>query len=847
MPKGHRIRNEEGPSRVFSSFTPLSEQPCSRNDASLSTTLLESGGWKSTLSNFFRRGDEPLPTPSMIDTTTRCNSPSSGSNNKNNNNSSIGNHNDNNSTSRAVARARVGILGDAGSGRTSLASAAAKVADRCGSASDFQSLSSGSFVTYIYQSSVSRRKEFLEMSVVDSGPVPLRGGTARHVLPGCDTIVIAFALTGIKQKYPDTRKLFTFMGKNEGNKEDSSTVLVHAGDQTLLYDLFATIAARISPGGRCPNIILVGTHKDLLTDQTTGAVEVLLKEVRSICNKFLASFRKSLVLNSLFAVNTVDGSCVSENREGPTTMAGMWSFICDVTLKEILSRHSSRISHQASCSDSFWRPHRSPLYAVAPSETCNSNEDELSSKWNDTNDNSSSSHPCSVMKVPVNSRIDAANSKLLGLITRAKAEKKVLFAYRNILWRLLYSSVMVGRRQLTLILEKLQNAGEVVLIRHHPDVLPIRDVCICFHPHLLERAQATVFLYASYANNHSEAHGNLLKDVNLERCGECDPNHDVSRGIFSHRLLLELSPRLKLACFSTKEVETFAMLLLLSDTAILRRSFLSAAMNTGNTSTTSTVTMEGKFNGVYTPNTDCPDFPVTICSSGKRNKEDDFETVSELPCGAPTQRCLMVEYLVPSLIRNRCPHEVIECVRHFAATTCGAKDEQQNNVMSRVLMLHHCPQDFFPMLTSRLHRYMVPSVPIFSETLWLGSLTPAGTPLPLLRACVCHTRDESMDNAVKEGGQISGVSLLEFHAFSDVGYLPLVLLLDDITREAARLIRHEFPGMLTEALPSNVPLSGRRLGGNPLLASLTTTSEMGSFTGMTTLRKLDTLFHSFNS
>ncbi|RNF20851.1 uncharacterized protein Tco025E_03581 [Trypanosoma conorhini] len=746
----------------------------------------------------------------------------------------------------------VGVLGESGSGRTSLASAAARAALRCGSASDFHSLSSGSSVTYIYQPSVSKRRECLQVRVVDSGPVPLRGGTADRVLPRCDTVVVAFSLTGIKQKRSGAQSNFAFMGKCRGGCESSSLTLIHSGDRALLHDLFATIAARVSPGGRSPNIILVGTRKDLLTDQSTGAVELLLKELRSICTGLLASFRQpALVVNALFAASALDGSCVAENRGGPATLAEMWSFICDVTLKDAVSRHSLRTAAPPLPSNErFWRAFRLAPFSRAPSETSTSQGAEASTSWrgahdkdNDHNgDDNNPSSSRSVVDAPRPLHMDVVNAKLLRLIARAKAKENIIFIYRNSLMRLIYSSAVVSRKQVTLILEQLQLAGEVVLFRHPSEVVPSRDVCVCLHPQFIARAQATVFLYANYANNCSEAHGKLLKDVSLERCGECDPNQDVSRGTFPYLLLLELSPRLKLPRSLAKEMETFAMLLLLSGTALLRHASAAKETNTGDASTGYMVATERKTDAARVASVHSSFSHATMGSSGSRSPASESETGPADFAVPPTQQRRLVEYVVPSLIRKRCPDEVLECVRYFSATAGEATDEQQTFMLSRVVLLRHCPPDFFPLLTSRLHRYLVPYVPIFSDALWLGGLAPAGPPHPLLRMCVCCTHAGAADAPAEAGDPNLGVSHLEFHAYSDVGHLPLALFVDGITRNVSSLLLREFPGVCTEALPNNTPLQGRPSSGSCLPAALVERGEIDFFTGLTALKKLDALF-----
>ncbi|RNF08391.1 hypothetical protein TraAM80_02851 [Trypanosoma rangeli] len=838
MQQEHLCCDEENPPRASSSSTLQGERRCSHSDEGDGGAPSEGGRRTLTQFSFFRWGKAP----SVSDSGGHHNGASderggkdSGSNDS--------------STAKAVVYGCVGMLGESGSGLTSLAAAAAKVASRCGSAFDFHSFSSGSCVTYIYRPSVSKLKECLQVSVVDSGTVPLRGGMATRVLPRCDTVIITFALTGIKQRHSDAKNIFAFMGKHGGGNESSSLVLVHSGDRTILHDVFAMIAARVSPRGRCPNIILVGTHKDLLTDQSTGAMDLLFKELRSICTSILASFQQPLLLHSLFAVSTLDGSCAAENRGGPTTVSGLWNFICDATLKDLVSRHSRRATLQVPHNKPFWHVFRFSSFATAPPHTCSLQDAEVSSGRKDTHDNNDEdgdnpSSSCSLVHAPMHMCSGAVSAILIRFIASAKANNNVIFIYRSTFRRLLYSSAMISKKEVTFILEQLQLAGEIVLFRYPSEVVPSRDVCICLHPQFIQRAQATVFLYANYANNRSVTHGKLLKDVNLERCGECDPNHDVSRGIFPYLLLLELSPRLKIPR-PLKEMEIFAMLLLLSGTAFLRPSPVARLTNKRDTSTSHMTTTEERSDTAVSSASGCYSLSrTTIGSPGNKSSESESETVPADCLGPLPPQHRLVEYVIPSLISMRCPDELLECVRYFSAKASKVTAEQESLTMSRVVVLRHCPPDFFPMLTSRLHRYMVPNVPVFSETLWLGGLASAGQTHHLLRMCICHRGPESAAAPAEAGYPNCGISFLEFHAHSDVGLLPLLLFLDDITHKVSTLIAHEFPGMFTQALPTTTPLSEKVWRGSCLPASLVARSGIASFTDMTPLEKLDALFHS---
>ncbi|KEG15227.1 hypothetical protein DQ04_00141150 [Trypanosoma grayi] len=833
-------RNEEDLSLLSSSSTLRDERPCMQSDGGSGAPSFATAWSPNSLSGFFRRGGAA---PSFF--FTREAQLSGSANGDDDDDGGVGGggggggDGSNNGSSKSPVSACVVVVGDSCSGRTTIAATAAKAASRLRSAMDYHFASSGSSMTYAYRSSVSKRKECLLLNVVDGGPLPLRGGASRRFLPRCDAIIVTFALTGIKQKRPGAKKFLSLIGSSRSGKE-GPPVIIHPKDIALLYDLLSMVVARVTPGVCSPKIILVGTHKDLLTDQSPSSVELLLKELRSICSGFLDTFQKAPVLNSLFAVSTLDGSCIPENRGGPNTVAAMWNFICDVALKEAATRGNS-MQTQIEFNRPFFQDSFSSFTGVVRNAP-DMGDERVSARWGMPHDSKDTLSGKSTNVSPsADSLMDRVHAKLLRLIFHVKAERKTVFIYLNVLWRLMYSLGFPSKKHFLTVLQQLQLAGELVLFHQRPNGLSTQNVCICLQPHLIERVQATVFLYASYVNYRCEEHGRLLTDVNLEACGRCDRNRDVSRGVFPQKLLLELARRLKLACSPSEAAVTFGMLLLLSDTAFMRRCRVQSLMSVAAIpSFISPPTEDGLGSSSALP-VNYVDPSMTGGSS--ENLNNGLERSPLLPYVPLRGEGSSMEYVVPSLIRVKCPGEVINCVRRLVSASRSVREGRWGHSMPRLLALRGCPPDFFPMLTNRLHRYLEPSSPIFSQSLWLSAAASAGQPAPFLRMFICLTNDE-WTNCAADDCPEGGVSLLELNAFSEVGYLPLMLFVDDITRRVAALVRHEFPGMLTWTL-SNIPKSKSSLSSD---GAYTTgvLKGMEKLSEVVTVRDLDSFFHSLD-
>jgi GTPase SAR1 family protein len=91
---------------------------------------------------------------------------------------------------------------------------------------------------------------------------------------------------------------------------------------------------------KAPNsvIAIVGTHKDVLPDQSRKAIEIILQKVHGIFSAYIDTLRSAKVSDTLFICSTFsvsckDRSCVSENRGGPSTIKEMFEFLAEVCYK----------------------------------------------------------------------------------------------------------------------------------------------------------------------------------------------------------------------------------------------------------------------------------------------------------------------------------------------------------------------------------------------------------------------------------------------------------------------------------------------------------------------------------
>ncbi|ORC90306.1 uncharacterized protein TM35_000081040 [Trypanosoma theileri] len=747
----------------------------------------------------------------------------------------------------SVMSARVLVLGDVCSGRTSVALAAAKAGTRLHLTSDYRSIFAGSCLTYLYRSSVARRKECLYVSVVDTGSVPRNSGVSHRFLPFCDTVVITFSLTGIKQNFKVSKSVFPFWGSSKGKSSNSTglPVFVHDNDRTLLHDLLSMVGAHFAHSGEVPRIILIGTFKDLLTYGSPDDVEVLLKELRSICNDYLSLLQQRLFVSAVFAVNALQGSCISENRGGPNTLSGMWSFIYDLTLKDMMLRQPFISNSSQSFFNEFrWRSHSS-MFSRLMYDSFSLPDEEVIEKLKSIQE-SKDGTGCNNSQVvsSVDPLLDCINIKIFKLIFRTKAERKIVFIKLNTLFRLMYSHGLQRKRYLRLTLQQLHNIGEIVLFRYHHESLASQDACICIHPHYINLAQGTIFLYSSYITNHSEKYRKLLTTgIDLQECLRCDPQNNVSRGIFSRSLLFKLASSLEIGRSSIEAADMLTMLLILSDTAFLRHCRRFSLTSKKSTSVSFSSSNED-IPIVHVSSYNLPDPSTSVISS------ENSLTISENPSMMHSATPMVreegsVEYVIPSLIRMKCPREVIHCVRRLASSFSGTNREKNNYIISRILAIRACPPAFFPKLIIRLHRYIDISSPIFSQALWLSALTPSGEASPFLHIFIYHSSsDECIENSVDEREDYSGaVSFLEFYAFSNVGYLPLLLFLDDITRHVASLVRHEFPGMSTWAT-SGVKVNEKHSVGDSMYTG--TMRGMEKLSEVNTMWDLDNFLHSLD-
>ena len=220
--------------------------------------------------------------------------------------------------SGVLSRYRIQLIGDAGSGKTSLKQCVINpVASLMKTLPDTTpSIACSSSVYY----HTTNRAERVEMTVVDGGPIQLAFGLTLYFRSG-GMFVLCINLSTVKQ----------------GKKKSVNDVFVH--DQ-LMLSIRKHVAAVTCTAPQSP-IVLVGTHMDMLSDTSVSAIERVLAKLHNIVTEELEKLHSCsedgyLVaprLVACYAVSCMTSSCISENRGGPSTIQEMWSFVCDVAVK----------------------------------------------------------------------------------------------------------------------------------------------------------------------------------------------------------------------------------------------------------------------------------------------------------------------------------------------------------------------------------------------------------------------------------------------------------------------------------------------------------------------------------
>lgn len=163
---------------------------------------------------------------------------------------------------RRCFTAKVVIVGDSGSGKTTF--------KQCFTSSVLKtlpevppSMSSGS--STFYYKSQNLKKDRLNVTVVESGPLALATGLPQTLFHTGALYIVIMSLTGVKQR-GGTKRLFS---------STNHTVIIHDQDKVLIQRYVQSIAATSAMS----SIVLVGTHKDQLSDTSKEAMDVVLAEL----------------------------------------------------------------------------------------------------------------------------------------------------------------------------------------------------------------------------------------------------------------------------------------------------------------------------------------------------------------------------------------------------------------------------------------------------------------------------------------------------------------------------------------------------------------------------------------
>lgn len=224
-------------------------------------------------------------------------------------------------------RARVVLVGEQGSGKTSFkACFTSSVLKSLPEVS--QSMMSSNSTFYFKADSTNRQKHRqLDVTVVDSGPLPLTAGVTNFYGNGT-LYIMTLSLAGVKQKAPP-KSLNPF-----GPKQVAEPIIFE-GDRRLIKSHLQTIAS-IAPKNSA--FVLIGTFMDVLSDSSQAAVEAIIVALRKVVLDELANECYNIMFRGCFAISCVDHKVISDLRPtGPKYISDLWAMLCETMMKDALS------------------------------------------------------------------------------------------------------------------------------------------------------------------------------------------------------------------------------------------------------------------------------------------------------------------------------------------------------------------------------------------------------------------------------------------------------------------------------------------------------------------------------
>lgn len=486
------------------------------------------------------------------------------------------------------------LLGDGGSGRTTLAQGIAAVADAriafFGSSSEAKGNGSSLVYSFVSPTPMSEMAAFFESDIMvqDLGPGAPCCHDVQAALPYVDVVMIVMSLVRVKQRRTRAAVEPSFLARLLGRTEVNE-VLVHQNDIEALNSLLSVLRSGRSDSDGAPlQLLFVGTFQDTLTDSSVLATVDVLRELQQIAESLTSGWPTPPTWRGFYAVDQRRGTGVSVQSNvvtGHTTrVQDIWEWVCRLCVERRVGTVADWMANMAALYDIHLRVPQQPQ-----SERQWSFRTLGESKQQQGEEGTQDSPPSASLAVNPRAiesllRRPDVLARTMHVIRVAKAEGTLFFVRVDHLWRLLYGAGLEDKEELYIILRLLERTGEVRLLCRPPPSPLLRHLhqghrlvrekcatdCLCLDPALLQRASAAVYLYHCYLTGQGttpEAGRLLRKSVDLDACELADPHCFAARGVFSRPLLHHLSSHLRQRTGSVDSEQLLRTLLILADLA----------------------------------------------------------------------------------------------------------------------------------------------------------------------------------------------------------------------------------------------------------------------------------------
>lgn len=748
---------------------------------------------------------------------------------------------------RKSFRCKLTLFGESGSGKTTF--------QRCVTQSVLRTLPdvtpsiSSSSSLYYYRSTT--RREKLDMLLVDAGPDPLATlWGLGSVIEQSNCFALVLSLAGVKQR---TSKKFLSFG-------NEPSAIVHARDKAMIRAHVAAICATmdIVSSQRPPRLVVIGTHKDFLTDQSREAVETVLREVNRVVAEVLQEFPMPPQSIGCFAISCQDHTCVPENRGGPRSISELWNFLCDICLKDAtLGRSKALVGEppirweELSEKMSFEGPEDSGgssspllpspggfLWLFTRSVGADSNDVDQPPRMVPSSSRASSPIPITVR----NAELSSITDRVVTFVRRAKTELNFVVVHTRALRQVAFSLGVFSQDHFDAIMRMLSRDGEILLLDHQPHHVGGREDSVVLWPHLAHRAVAALAKYHStsghwIATSLGGTHNpSSIPGVDTEECRKADlERRSLTHGIFSPGLIVALSRSLPQTRRPVVErAETFALLLLLSDYVFQRRcrvastkpvtpqcaaplplSHQDQAITPQRTPTTSHPPVEVD---------DVDVFPLKSPPVTSRNASIIIPTMGSTDgCGEflDSATCIRwgVEYVAPSLVQHTLPANIKP---FFSKTLQAASDHSQlllgafaAKTIRRTLRVPRCPPHVLHRMMCRWSPFIVPTSLVYADAVYLRRVSDSecahdddpdeqhmmqsGRVSENQRhtRCLVFSELESKDDACAVGPStaLSGTLRVHLVVVSSEDLIVVAHFMNTLLRAACQLLDHNFPSL----------------------------------------------------